>query len=183
MTDERSNFAALADLVTRVRQASADGQLVSLAEAAAQCFPESTPEDAIRQLSQLLPQTGDLKLIGEGDEACLYHAGAMTDTYARLMHCSLYRDNLAVIANFVRENSRIYPRPTPLAAFCATPFGLSEAQVREAIKQMANDARFADIRTTAASNGDLYLYSSDHLGEELAASLAEWDAVGQFASP
>jgi uncharacterized protein YecE (DUF72 family) len=52
-----------------------------------------------------------------------------------------------------------------------------------ALAQLERDPAYGDIRQVSASNGDLYLYSHQHVPYDLAASLAEWYSVGMQASP
>ncbi len=170
-------------LLREVQEASAEGRLVRLVDAAERCFPDRAPQEAVRHLAELLPDGGGLALIGEGEQTCLYAPSVMTGTYARLAYGLLHSDAPAVVAETVRENSRLYPRPTPVAEFCGPPFDFSPHKVEATIRQLEGDPRYSDIRTTRASDGSLYVYSSQYLVTELAESLAEWDAVGRFNSP
>lgn len=183
MGEERANPEILEALVPAVRRASAEGRLVNLGDAAGECFPDLTREEAVLQLTELLPQTGELAVIGEGEKACLYAREVMTDAYARMAYSSRESDVKAVIAGVVREDSRVYPRPTALKLFSFAPWEMSPETVQAALAEMAADPEYADIRQTAASDGQVYLYSTRHMVTELAESLAEWDAVEQFNNP
>lgn len=178
--EEETGLERMAALV---REASAAGRLVPLAEAAGAFLPEKAPEESIPRLLELLPDVGDVALVGEAEDTYLYSKAVMTTAYAHMAHRALVSDTAAVIAETVREESRLYPRPTPAAVFTVPPFHLEPAEVEAIVAQMAVDPRYADIRCITTSDGQRYLYSKRYLEDELAASLAEWYAVGQFASP
>lgn len=180
---EREGWRRMAETL---QEASAGGRLVRLGEAAAVFLPEIPAEGAVERLRELLPSAGaasGIGLIGEGDDTYLYAEGGMNAAYALLAHRALVSDAAGLIAETVREDSRLYPRPTPLAVFAATPFRLSLEEAEKAVVGMAGDPRYDDIQQVAASDGQVFLYSRRHLDPDLASSLAEWYAVGQFASP
>jgi hypothetical protein len=68
-------------------------------------------------------------------------------------------------------------RPTSLATFSEAPFLLSAETVEAAVARFAGDQAFADIQQVSASDGTMFLYSSNHLTPAHARSLAEWIAV------
>jgi hypothetical protein len=183
MAEERAGSEVLEELLTQVKVASAQGKLVGLGDAAAACFPDAEREEAVRQLSELVAQDSAFSLIGEGEHIYLYATDVMTEAYAQLAYGALHQDARAQIASVVRKDSEVYPRPTPLTVFECEPFALSSEEIRAAVLALAEDSQYADIRTTVASNGDVYLYSSAHLVPALAESLAEWASVGQADSP
>lgn len=170
-------------VMTLVRKASAQGRLVTLREAAGVFLPDAPPDEASPRLVELLSSDGDLRLIGEGEQACLYAEGAMTSAYARLAFLAMASDAAGMIAETVREESRCSQRPIPADVFTEAPFELAPDQIAAALARLTEDPAFADIGQVTTSDQQVYLYSSKHLPPELAASLAEWYAVGQFASP
>ncbi len=90
---------------------------------------------------------------------------------------------LAQLAEAVRRDSSAYPRPTPVDAWRDAPFGLSDAGLDAALARLRADPACEDIREVAASDGSRFLYSSRHMSEAVAASRAEWIAVGQRQNP
>jgi hypothetical protein len=48
---------------------------------------------------------------------------------------------------------------------------------------MAGKDAYRDIARTCTSAGNEYIYSTDHLEPDHAASLAEWIDVGQYDNP
>ncbi len=92
-------------------------------------------------------------------------------------------DAVGAIAEAVRRDSAIYPRPTPVAALCEAPFGLPEADAPAILDRLLADPSCSDIRLVAASDGSRFLYSSRHMSDVLASSRAEWMAVGHPQNP
>jgi len=93
------------------------------------------------------------------------------------------RDPQRIIAATVRSDSAGYPRPTPVATFRGQPYYLSKEEVTAAVGRMRVSPQYADINQVCASDGAEFLFSSDHLGREQAASMAEWIAVGRHDNP
>lgn len=125
----------------------------------------------------------DIRMMRGAGERYYFSDRSMTEAYAKHLYRLAERDPVRLVADTTRDESRVYPRPTPASAFLDAPFSMTRAEVDAAISRMTFDPAYADIRTTRASNGDLYLYSSAHLSEGHAAGLAEWAAVGQRENP
>lgn len=166
-----------------VKEASAAGRLVSAEEAAALLLPEAGPEEARSALFELLPEADGLQLIGKGEGAHLYAGSVMTEAYARIAHLALARDKTVMVAAAVRDQSRRCHRPVAACLFLGPPFSVESETLSQILENLVKDLRFQDIGRVKASDGELYLYSRSYLPPELAASLAEWYSVGQFASP
>ncbi|HSK07999.1 MAG TPA: aldehyde ferredoxin oxidoreductase C-terminal domain-containing protein, partial [Vicinamibacterales bacterium] len=92
-------------------------------------------------------------------------------------------DPLRVIVETVRRDSEVYPRPTPVASFTGTPYLIDERAVDAAIARLPELPDCADIRLATSSDGTRFLFSSRHMDPALAASRAEWMAVGSAGNP
>lgn len=92
-------------------------------------------------------------------------------------------DPFLLLAETVRENSQVYPRPTPLDAFKDYPFNLTQGEILACLQQMTGTNQFKDIQQTTTSIGTVFLYSTLHLDPGHARMLAEWLDVGQFNNP
>jgi hypothetical protein len=116
-----------------------------------------------------------------GERRC-YSSQFMTPAYAGLL---LRRAGgpLHLIAETVRENSALYPRPLPLGAFEQPPFSLTREEILACLRALAGNDAYRDIARTRTSAGNEYLYSTAHLEVDHAASLAEWIDVGQYDNP
>jgi len=172
-----------AALVAAIRAASSEIRLSRLSELAA-AFPEAAA--APGGLARLLEESGaaDLRrMAGEGGEAYYFSADSMTEAYALHLFRVEERDPVRLVADTVRDESRVYPRPTDLRVFSEPPFSLPEREVAEVLARMAMRPDTADIKTLRASNGAPYLFSDRHLDAAHAASLVEWIEVLQKENP
>lgn len=106
----------------------------------------------------------------------------MSEAYARLL-IRKEGDPLLLIAETVRENSKIYPRPIRMDTFKNPPFDLTEDEISTCLKRMAEDEQYRDIAETKTSLDTVFLYSTLHLEPDYASMLAEWIDVGQFENP
>jgi hypothetical protein len=106
----------------------------------------------------------------------------MTQTYAGILH-QKQNNHLQLIAETVRQNSAVYPRPIPLDMFTQPPFELTRQEVLNDIQRMAAEEEYRDIMQTTTSVSGVFLYSTLHLDSEYASMLAEWLDVGQFENP
>lgn len=147
------------------------------------------------ELSTLVPSGIDAVLLleeGAGDDIKVMRGSrdhyyfselSMTEPYARHLYRLAEKDPARLIADTTRDESKMYPRPTPVSMFCESPFSMARVDMDAAIAKMSIDPEYADIRTTAASNGDAYLYSATYLSEAHASGLAEWASVGEKENP
>ena len=134
-------------------------------------------------LEETLNRYEDLeKLPDKGEEPRFYSSQFMTESYTRILS-QKETDLLLLIAEVVRENSAVYPRPVPLDLFGDSPFNLSQDQLQGYLEQMAREEGYRDIKQTTASTGNVFLFSSLHLEPDYASMLAEWFDVGQFNNP
>ncbi len=111
-----------------------------------------------------------------------YSVLAMSEAYATLL-TRKEEGPLLMMAEVIRENSAIYPRPVPIDIFMESPFNLSQEEILECLKKMREQAEYQDIAQTTTSAGTLFLYSSQHLEPDHASLLAEWLDVGQANNP
>ena len=112
----------------------------------------------------------------------LYDETAMTSAYAQWAFLAAEDDPLATFAFCVREDSRVYPRPMALESLTNPPFRMTRQQIEDLWHQTSENSDYADIQRVAASNGEVFFYSTEYLSPRYAASLAEWHAVERFAN-
>jgi len=125
----------------------------------------------------------DIDRVREGEVCYLYSTNFMTRSYAETAARISSGDIPLTIAETVRSESATYPRPTPVETFKGKPFYLSAEQVAAAIRIIFGDPRSADIGSVRASDGSVFLYSTDHLSSAQAQSMAERIAVGLHENP
>ncbi|HAE20711.1 MAG TPA: hypothetical protein DCG47_00085 [Spirochaetaceae bacterium] len=178
-------------LCERIRAASSQAKLCPLSELeafAAESRPElsvSGSDDTSLGVEALLADTAhkDIHLMRGSVDTYYFSELSMTEAYAKHLYRVAERDPLKLIADTTRDESRMYPRPTPASSFRESPFLLSEKELEEALLAMKEKAEYSDIQSTKASNGELYLFSTQSLVISHAESLAEWMAVGIAENP
>jgi hypothetical protein len=187
--DHREEICA--NILNIIRDRSASGHLVQgqeiLSELKVQGLLESVDlgqETHLETLlKQVLQENQDLKEIhGRKGGSYYYSAGSMSETYAGIL---VWKEEgpLWLIAEVVRENSKLYPRPVPLGRFGEPPFDLSQDTILECLAALGHDRQYQDIEQTLTSIGTTFLYSRRHLDPDYAAMLAEWIDVGQSDNP
>ena len=177
MSDDKSASPA-AGLLEAIRARSAEARLSRLSELAAS-HPEA---DGPAELIARAEQPDILCLIGSA-ETYYFSETSMTQAYARHLFRVEERDVVKLIVETVRDESRIYPRPTAARAFLEAPFKLKPGELEAALFSIKQRPDAADIRESRASNGELYLYSADHLSAVHADGLVEWIEVQQKENP
>lgn len=111
-----------------------------------------------------------------------YSSQCMSELYLRiLLHKG--EDPLQLIAEIIRENSSLYPRPVPIDIFFDSPFDLTEEEILICLGKMSAQEEYQDITRTKTSTGAVFLYSSHYLDSGYASMLAEWFDVGQAENP
>ena len=175
-----------------VRVKSRDGHFISRAEIRQnlvdrQPLPPQPKEGEPDRFQRLLQKTqeehGDLREIpGKEGEPRYYSSVYMSDSYVQLL-LRKEGEPLSMIAETVRENSLVYPRPLPLTTFKNSPFDLTEEEILACLRQMAEREEYGDVQQTTTSIGTVFLYSTLHLDRDYASMLAEWLDVGQFNNP
>jgi hypothetical protein len=167
-----------AEIVAAIRAESAATRLVTKAELEKR-FPGS---DIAATLYEAV-DSADVLVI-EGSRADYYFSSlSMTENYATYLARLAENDPLRLVADTVRDESRIYPRTTALSTFAEAPFLMPPWKVREIVDRLAGNPEFSDIQSCAASNGAVYLYSTQYLDRAYAEGLTEWNEVGKAMNP
>jgi hypothetical protein len=174
-----------AQVVRRVRSDSAGKQrLTPLGDL--KMIPGAEPGKIEDHLQPLLDDERykDVKLVSNSrGGSYLYSEDHMTATYATVLARAEANDPLGTIAATVREDSRIYPRPTSLGTFSAPIFNIDVRELTRYAEEVASRPEYADIKIARASNGAIYLYSEQFLNSDWARSTVEWEEVGKYENP
>lgn len=174
-----------------IRQCSEEGRLIAEDEilvcAANQRLLTSPPveqaEEVENVLNSVTKNCGDVhELVAQDGSRRFYSSQFMTEAYAVIL-LQRQGDPLELIAEIVRQNSRVYPRPVPMDIFTRPPFDLAEQEVMDYIKQMAADKAYHDIALISTSTSREFLYSALYLEPAHASLLAEWLDVGRANNP
>ncbi len=166
-----------------------DGDLeAKVAEAKASAVPcedekrEITPEYFNAVLDAAL--SGDFglaRLTSWDKKEFVHYKPLLSQSYARLL--SAENNPLEQVRETVRENARIYPRPTPLASFEDIPFNFKPETIQEILDALSADPESSDIRFTESSLGTVFLYSTKYLDDAYADFLAEHLDVTMAENP
>jgi hypothetical protein len=175
--EEGAGAVEASALVAAVRAESGAARLATL-DALRERYPDADVE-------ALLASSGaaDLELIRGNRTTYYFSTQGMTRAYATHLARIEERDPLRLVVETVRDESRIYPRPTDLGTFASPPFGLSKDDLSAILASLGKAPETEDIRSCRTSNGAVYLYSTRHLSPEHAEGLAEWEAVGRWNNP
>ncbi len=174
-----------------IRDKSRSGQLTLreeiLTELTRQGFLKPEDSDVGSQFEAILKHTieknGDLKEICDSKSIPHYYSSeSMAERYVNIL-IQKEGDSLALMAEMIRENSKIYPRPIPLRIFTESPFGFAREEIISHIRRMAEQEEYQDIRQTTTSVGTVFLFSILYLDPDYATFLAEWIDVGQVNNP
>jgi len=174
-----------------IRRRSENGQIIRfdeiLTELTGRGLLKSEAVDQKSHFEAILRQTieknEDLNDISGGDGIPYYYSALrLSESYARIL-IQKGENPLLLMAQIVRENSAIYPRPVPLDIFIGSPFDLTQEEIFECLKKLGEQEEYQDIAQTTTSIGTIFLYSDQHLDPGYASMLAEWLDVGQANNP
>ncbi len=183
--------AICATIVKIVRERSERAQLVSADEILTELGGEPSLESADIGPSthwegipeQVLSENPDIKMIsGKNGTPHYFSVLSLSETYAGIL-VRKSENPLSMVAEVVRENSRLYPRPVTVDGFREPPFELTPEEIAECLATMETQEEYEDIGQTVTSVGTLFLFSTRHLEPDYAFTLAEWLDVGQVSSP
>ena len=174
------------EIAELIRARSGAGKITALADIeAALSAPVAEGEAATAQavLQNLVVSHPDISLVRSASGDSFYFSDRfMTCSYANLLALR-EAGFLQMMAEVIREHSRIYPRPVPLSLFESSPFNLSGEQAGAGLKEMKESKLYSDIAQITTSVGNIFAYSTSHLDHRYAAMLAEWIDVGQAENP
>ena len=128
---------------------------------------------------------GDLKTISAASgEMYLYSERHITERYAALLVRAAVNDACQMIAHTVREESRIFPKPTKIGTFTSHVFGIPATSLQPCIIRVLNKPEFSDIRKLVHPETEaVYLYSNMYMNEEHAFSVMKWLEEGSGLQP
>lgn len=189
--------AASIEIADFIRSKSRAGELVA-SEDLEHKFPDSTvilpPSSPADSGSGILPACepfrppsvmsgqDDIKeVLDDSGKRFFFSERFMTSSYANLTVPG--SEPLRVMAEVIREHSRIYPRPVPINLFQCSPFNFAADIIALALKEIIQQAQYRDLAQITTSAGNVFFYSTDYLDRDYAAMLAEWADVGQVENP
>jgi hypothetical protein len=180
-----------ANIVKIIRDRSETGQLIRGEEILTQLKEQGILEsEHIEQKTHLetlfkevLREHGDLREIAGRNGIAYYHSvQSLSETYAGIL-VGKSENPLWMIAEVVRTNSKLYPRPVSVDSLRELPFELTREEIVECLTMMGEQREYEDIAQTVTSVGTPFLFSTRHLDSDHASILAEWQDVGQINNP
>jgi hypothetical protein len=145
---------------------------------------ETTAVKAVLDRMKSLPDYADIEYVETADGGVHAHSTQFVNRQlASACALASLGDHAATLAATVRDESRIYPRPTAVSRFRDPPWSLTPLEIEEGLRVLEASQGYADIRRTTASNGAVYLFSDRFLSAGVAAGMAEWEAVERDLNP
>ena len=180
-----------ANILKIIRDASETGRLLAVDEILTQLHEQAAlvsderaeNPDVETLLKQVLQEYPDIREISARNGIAYYHSvRSLSETYAGILVWKS-EDPLWMIAEVVRTNSQLYPRPVSMDSLREPPFGLTREEIAECLTIMREQGEYQDIAQTVTSIGTPFLFSTQHLDPDHASTLAEWLDVGQANNP
>lgn len=170
-------------LVEHIREFSRKGRLIKKSELERE--PINLKTSLVENFLEMLKkneETSDINILIGKKEIYLYSKEYLSDGYRDLLFNLEERKIEDVVAEIVRNESKIYPRPTSIEIFKLSPFNMVDLDMNIVIENVLKSGD-TDIKIIKASNGAKYLYSEKYMTLGHARGLCEWIEVGQFQNP
>lgn len=134
-------------------------------------------------IQEALRGQDDIKIVFDSKGGAFYYSEQyMTGAYANILVLKM-EGRHRMMAEIIREHSRMYPRPVPIRLFRYPPFDLEENLISESLVEMMRQGPYRDISLLTTSIGNTFAYSADYLTPDYAQMLAEWNDVGLAQNP
>jgi hypothetical protein len=173
-------------IATLVRDDSKTKAKLTGVEQLAELFPSLSPDQLTRYREGMAGEKEyeDIKTVaGPARGRYLYSETYMTQQYAALLARAEAKDPCLTIAETVREESRIYPRPTKVQLFYAPVFQIDPGQMEQMVERTLQQPECADIHKIVAVTGAIYLYSNRYMEPALAERWVQWEEVERLNNP
>lgn len=126
----------------------------------------------------------DIKSIPVSKRGNYYYSSRyITANYAEILARTEANDPCAQIVATVRNDSKLYPRPTAVSYFTDPVFGIKLENLDSYVDEILSKPEFKDIKLVRASNGAGYLYSDLYISGAFAQADAEWNEIGRWNNP
>lgn len=145
-------------------------------------FSEEEVQEALKALQGLEAYDDIIELEGKKTHY-FYSNKTMANNYAKMLVLLEERDTCNTIAELVRFECKVYPRPYAVEMLRHLPFCYTDSQIKIALDLMKKAQEYQDIQPLYASNGAVYLFSNNLMESSYAQSLCEWIEVEQFDNP
>ncbi|HEX7573374.1 MAG TPA: hypothetical protein VF514_09785 [Bacteroidota bacterium] len=174
-------------MAEKVRGDSRDRVALTPADALFALTPEKEQDQIADLLNEMQTEArfADIKKVTASNGEGYFHSEIyLSGNYAKILLRAAANDPCAAIAETVRDDSRIYPRPTNSQLFKEKAFGIDPDELEVHIAETLGKPEFIDIKKMVhPSTGVVYLYSSQYLGGDQAWNIMDWEEVGRANNP
>jgi hypothetical protein len=127
----------------------------------------------------------DIKPVTSPAGDVYYHSDRhMSGYYALVLGRVAAKDPVATVAAMVRDESRIYPRPTCIELFMDPLFKIPPSDLKAVFDVMVQKPDYSDIKLMVhPETGGVYAYSSQYLSGDVAYQMMHWVEVVKPANP
>ncbi len=127
----------------------------------------------------------DIKSVTSPIGDVYYHSDRhMSDYYAVVLSRVAAKDPVAAVAAMVRDESRIYPRPTCIQFFLEPMFGIPPDNLKAVFDEILRIPEYSDIKLmTHPETGGVYAFSIKYMGWDEAYKMMHWVEVLKDANP
>lgn len=184
--EEQNSEVIQITIAEKIRTISRDQAQLTPLDSLCPLFDGSEPDHIETFITEMLKDENykDINTISVPTGALyLYSETYITRNYAKILSLAEGNDPLKIIVKTVREESNMYPRPTNFDFFKEPIFKIDPDNLETYISQVLKEEIFDDIKFIQASTGARYLYSSLHMNEKHARSLAEWNELKDYENP
>jgi len=140
---------------------------------------------AILDAMQSDARYADIKPVASPNGTVAFHSDRhMSGYYAVVLSRVAAKDPVATVAAMVRDESRIYPRPTCIQFFMEPMFGIPPCDLKAVFDEMLRQPAYSDIKMMVhPETGGVYAYSSQHMSGDAAYKMMHWVEVVKDANP
>jgi hypothetical protein len=174
-------------LAEKVRADSRDATALTSAADLHSLAPEMEQDGIAAILDEMRTEDryADIKSVTSPTGDVYYHSDKhMSGYYAVVLSRVAAKDPVATIAAMVRDESKIYPRPTCIQFFMEPMFGIPPGDLKAVFDEMLQKPDYSDIKMMVhPETGGVYLYSNEYLSGDAAYKMMHWVEVVKDANP
>jgi hypothetical protein len=174
-------------LAEKVRADSRDDVRLTSAADLLSLAPEMERDGIAAILEEMRTEDryADIKPVTSPIGDVYYHSDRhMSGYYAVVLARVAAKDPVATVAAMVRDESRIYPRPTCIEFFMEPIFKIPPGDLKAVFDEMVKKPDYGDIKLMVhPETGGVYAYSSQYLSGDVAYQMMHWVEVVKPANP
>ncbi len=169
---ERDSASEIADYVRRCSQ---EHRLASRSEI--RQSPLSISEDQLDGFLEAAEGQEDIRSVQGTKDSYYFSDTYISPAFAKLKVRLEENNLLEMLVEQVRDDSRIYPRPTPARQFYNTPYSIEKEQLVTLLASLKADEEYSDIELFETTNGAQYLASREFMHPDQAKAMAQLQEV------